>query len=113
VNGAGGPPFYTLGEVSAAYPNARAVGFGVNIGTYNPSYNVEADKLVFNDTTYDFEVKANAPTDKDQCKDGGWKDFQTSYKNQGDCVSSVASQGKAKGNPSVVESVKNVFAKLF
>ena len=37
------------------------------------------------------------PTDKDQCKDGGWKTFNNpSFKNQGACVSFVESKGKKK-----------------
>lgn len=43
------------------------------------------------------EVTANAPTSADQCKDGGWKTLTdnagTSFKNQGDCVSFVATGG--------------------
>jgi hypothetical protein len=34
------------------------------------------------------------PTSRDQCKDGGWKNFGTTFKNQGDCVSFVATGGK-------------------
>lgn len=35
-------------------------------------------------------VVANAPTDKDQCKKGGWQSFTNpTFKNQGDCVSFV------------------------
>jgi hypothetical protein len=34
------------------------------------------------------------PTSKSQCKHGGWKSFGTMFKNQGDCVSFVASGGK-------------------
>jgi hypothetical protein len=34
------------------------------------------------------------PTSKDQCKKGGWENFGTTFKNQGDCVSFVASGGK-------------------
>jgi hypothetical protein len=34
------------------------------------------------------------PTNKDQCKNGGWQNYGTSFKNQGDCVSFVATQGK-------------------
>jgi hypothetical protein len=38
------------------------------------------------------------PTDKDQCKDGGWQNFTdasgTAFKNQGDCVSYVATGGR-------------------
>jgi hypothetical protein len=33
------------------------------------------------------------PTSKDQCKHGGWRDFGV-FKNQGDCVSFVATKGK-------------------
>ena len=34
------------------------------------------------------------PTSKDQCKNGGWQSFGTLFKNQGDCVSFVATGGK-------------------
>ncbi|TMK73542.1 MAG: hypothetical protein E6G50_01480 [Actinobacteria bacterium] len=35
------------------------------------------------------------PTSKDQCKNGGWKTFTNpAFKNQGDCVSFVATGGK-------------------
>ena len=33
------------------------------------------------------------PISKDQCKNGGWKTFGV-FKNQGDCVSFVATKGK-------------------
>jgi hypothetical protein len=40
------------------------------------------------------------PTSKDQCKNGGWRDF-ADFKNQGDCVSWVATGGKKPpANPS-------------
>ena len=35
-----------------------------------------------------------SPTSKDQCKNGGWQSFGSQFKNQGDCVSFVASGGK-------------------
>lgn len=48
-------------------------------------------------------VATQTPTTADQCKKGGWVNLTTatgtSFKNQGDCVSYVASNGKAKGNP--------------
>ena len=50
-------------------------------------------------TTYDDMIveftdpEPPLPTTKDQCKKGGWKDFGV-FKNQGDCVSFVASEGK-------------------
>ncbi|MGB0096826.1 MAG: hypothetical protein WBP81_30340 [Solirubrobacteraceae bacterium] len=34
------------------------------------------------------------PTRKAQCKNGGWKSFGASFKNQGDCMSFVATGGK-------------------
>jgi hypothetical protein len=44
-----------------------------------------------------------APTSKDQCKKGGWKNYPAlGFKNQGDCVSYVATHGKnaPAGSPS-------------
>ncbi len=54
--GGGGAPFYTLADLKTACPNAKIVGFGVNIGSNNPDYTVLTDGVTFNDTTYDFEV---------------------------------------------------------
>jgi hypothetical protein len=91
--GAGGAPFYTLAALQTACPNAVVNGFGINIGSNNPSYDVETDLVSFNNTTYNFEPYA-VPSDKDQCKKDGWKDLRDSngrgFKNQGQCVSSVA-----------------------
>lgn len=95
VNGAGGPPFYTLAEINAAYPNAVVTAFGVNIGSYNPNYKVEADGVNFNGTTYDFELKAARATTKDECKDNGWTNFTAGYKNQGQCVSDTVSSSNS------------------
>jgi hypothetical protein len=39
-------------------------------------------------------VPVNMPTNKDQCKKDGWQDFGSTFKNQGDCVSFVATKGK-------------------
>jgi hypothetical protein len=40
--------------------------------------------------------RPNLPTDKEQCKKGGWETFGGVFKNQGDCVSFVATGGKNK-----------------
>ncbi|MDA1004379.1 MAG: hypothetical protein O3B31_13710 [Chloroflexi bacterium] len=40
-----------------------------------------------------FLVTSSLPTSKDQCKNGGWTAFGR-FKNQGDCVSFVATKGK-------------------
>jgi len=92
VAGGGGAPFYSLAGLKAACPNAVVAGFGVNIGSNNPSYNVYTDLFNFNGTTYDFEPYLVA-SNKDQCKDGGYLTAKradgSSFKNQGDCVQYV------------------------
>jgi hypothetical protein len=88
--GAGGPPFYNLAGLQAMCPDAQVLSFGVNVGTFNPNYNVETDGVNFNGTTYNFEL-ANAPTSKDQCKKSSWENLTDGngqpFKNQGQCVS--------------------------
>jgi len=92
VAGAGGPPFYTLAGITALCPDAVAVGFGVNVGTFNPSYDVETDLVDFQGTTYDFEPYEVASS-ADACKDGGWSTLArgdgSAFKNQGDCIQYV------------------------
>ncbi len=92
AQGAGGPPFYSLATLNTICPNAVVVGFGVNIGTFNPSYDVYTDLVNFNGTSYDFEPFQVAST-KDQCKNGGYSTVNradgSSFKNQGDCIQYV------------------------
>jgi len=46
-----------------------------------------------------FNALIGPPTSMDQCKNGGWQQFNNpSFKNQGDCVSYVATHGKNPGN---------------
>lgn len=40
----------------------------------------------------------SAPATKDDCKNGGWQNFNPPFKNQGDCVSFVATNGKNPPN---------------
>jgi hypothetical protein len=90
VAGGGGAPFYTLAGLQSACPDAVVLGFGVNIGSNNPSYDVETDGVTFNSTTYDFELY-NVAKNKDQCKKDGYKNVTdangNAFKNQGQCVS--------------------------
>ncbi len=46
---------YSLDQIRDYFPNLNIIGFGVNIGSNNPGYVVEADSFAFNGTTYDFE----------------------------------------------------------
>jgi hypothetical protein len=90
--GAGGAPFYNLALLKTLCPDAVVLGIGVNIGSNNPGYTVATDGVTFNDTTYDFEL-GRRPSSKDECKNGGWQDFDDpAFKNQGDCVSFVNAQ---------------------
>jgi len=44
-------------------------------------------------------LQVGPPTSKDQCKDGGWRSFNNpTFKNQGQCVSFVASHGEKQHN---------------
>jgi hypothetical protein len=62
----------------------------------------EQDNLFFFNATLDdvHLLVSTLPTNKDECKDGGWATFvnvitgQKIFKNQGDCVSFVATKGK-------------------
>ncbi len=90
VAGGGGAPFYTLAGLNAMCPNAVVVGFGVNIGSNNPSYDVYTDGVTFNGSVYDFELY-KTPTSQNDCKKDGYKDLRDAngqpFKNQGQCVS--------------------------
>lgn len=61
---------------------------------------LDVDNTLVDTTLFTYEVPV--PTSKDQCKKGGWQNFADDegnvFKNQGDCVSFVASQGKNKGS---------------
>lgn len=98
--GAGGAPFYTLADIKANYPQAQLQGIAVNVGSYNPDYTINVDGVTLNNVTYNFEssAPAKAPKNNDECKTGGWQTLSrvdgSAFKNQGQCVSYVAS-GKA------------------
>jgi hypothetical protein len=98
--GAGGAPFYTLSSIMENYPDAKVMGVGVNVGSYNPDYAIDVDGVELNGVQYNFEKTASStepttPTNKDDCKKDGWKTLSnvdgTMFRNQGQCVSFVAS----------------------
>ena len=47
-----------------------------------------------NKATASFNIFVRLPASKDQCKNGGWRNYGTTFKSQGDCVSFVATGGK-------------------
>ena len=95
--------FVSLAEIQAANPNAVILSLGVNVG-HGPggTFNGNADALTLglgtSTTVYNFE-HAITLVGKDECKDGGWMtSTSTTFKNQGDCVSFFASDGKTHPN---------------
>lgn len=94
----------TWDEIVANNPDATVLGgVGVNQGSGNAGLTADVDALTFDTTTYDFErirdldgdgvADTDPPTDKDQCKKGGYATFNNpSFRNQGQCVSYVATQ---------------------
>jgi hypothetical protein len=109
VAGGGGAPFYTLTQLQAQCPNAEVLAFGVNVGSNNPDYNVYTDAVTFNGTTYNFEVTelvtppppTPVATSREACMNGGWRMLAdangNTFRNQGDCVSFVSTQGRNPG----------------
>jgi len=96
-----GSSFVSLAEIQRANPDAAILSLGVNVGR-GPSgtFHGNVDALTLglkggSTTVYDFE-HAVILTGKDECKDGGWMTSTSpSFRNQGDCVSSFASAGRA------------------
>jgi len=85
----------TWASILSSFPDATisgAVVFKAGSGWSSFDGNVDAFTIGVggNDTTYDFE---NGPTSKVDCVKGGWRSYG-SFKNQGDCVSFVATGGK-------------------
>lgn len=98
--GGGGAPFYPLSYLKENCPNAVVVQFGVNIGSNNPGWVVRTDLFNFNGTTYDFEL-TNQPTDKSQCKNGGYVNYTDAdgepFRNQGQCIKAANRGGGGGG----------------
>jgi hypothetical protein len=97
--------YKTWAEIVASNPDATVLGgVGINQGSGNAGLTTAVDAFTFDETTYNFELVAPKPvtaSSKDQCKDGGWTNFETSsnvrtYKNQGQCVADVSSSGNSK-----------------
>ena len=61
-------------------------------GTYTVTLTVTDNGGATNSVSH--TVTVTYPTSADQCKKGGWMTYGTLFKNQGDCVSFVATNGK-------------------
>jgi hypothetical protein len=105
--------FVSLASIKAANPNAVISAIAVNQGGGNPGLIAAADGLTVNDDVYNFEAPVTI-TNKEDCKGNGWKESTNPvFKNQGECVSKLASQDKKKTleNPAdkVVNAVRSIF----
>src|SRR5262245_38601045 len=95
-----GDPFLQVG------PNSRSGDLTATLQalagqTVVVSFEEQDNLFFFNATVDDVKLLVSVlPVDKDECKDGGWETFvnvntgQKIFKNQGDCVSFVATKGK-------------------
>jgi hypothetical protein len=84
-----------LGRVNATTASYVDVPltFTTTAGTHTLWF-VGVNSLGGDDTAFIDNLRLSAvPTDKTQCKKGGWQTFGV-FKNQGDCVSFVATGGK-------------------
>ena len=82
--------YVSLEDIVANNPDAVVGSYIINQGSGNGGLMAGVDGFNFNGTVFNFEPKALKATDKEQCKNYGWRDdFVTQYKNQGACVSSV------------------------
>ncbi|RIK45525.1 MAG: hypothetical protein DCC58_06170 [Chloroflexi bacterium] len=88
--------YVTWDTILANNPNAKISGaFGFNVGSgWTGQFSGNADALTVgvsgNSTVYDFEPLIGPPTNKDECKNGGWMIFNNpTFKNQGQCIQYV------------------------
>jgi hypothetical protein len=107
-SGAGGPPLRTLAAwatfLSSDFADSELFQISIGVGTFNQGQIGYFDDVQIVhasgdgfDKSYDFEPQIGPPEDKDECKNGGWQTFNTPvFRNQGDCVSFVVSNGRAQ-----------------
>ena len=101
-----GTTLKTWDQILTEYPGVRIrvtdPWLGIRVGEpYASGYTENIDAFVFGTaagtTSFNFDPAVGPPASKDACKNGGWQSFNSpSFKNQGDCVSYVATGGKNK-----------------
>jgi hypothetical protein len=84
-----------LSFVGAVANNARIARVRITSGNVAPSASANdgnaVDVVVMDDFIYGEPSTIGPPADADQCKNGGWREFNfpQSFKNQGDCIQFV------------------------
>lgn len=101
-------PLRTLADIKTHFTNAAVWNEGgftgqllIKSGHPGPiGLENNVDKVVVNDSIFDFEPDFVVATNKDDCKKGGYKLLSNAtgqaFKNQGACVSFVASEGRSQ-----------------
>lgn len=96
-------------DILADYPGVRVrvtdSWMGLRVGEpYADGYTENLDAFVFgtsgNKTTFDFDLvdEPLSPTNKDECKNDGWKNFTNpTFANQGQCIKYVEHNNDHKG----------------
>lgn len=89
----------TWAQILSEYPGVRIrvtdAHMGIRVGEpYASGYTENIDRFVFGTAAgvdvFDFEPSVGPPADKNDCKRGGWQQFNSpAFDNQGDCVSFV------------------------
>jgi hypothetical protein len=70
---------------NTSYAGFYADGGAGGVGTFRQDTNWAGDV-----PAVQFTATAPSPTNKDQCKNGGWQQFNSpTFKNQGDCIQFV------------------------
>jgi hypothetical protein len=85
-----GSTTYTLPQLKAGFPNAVVYAIGLNVGSNNAGYIINADKVVFNETTYNFEFDLTYPSTKADCTGDGWMAY-SGVSSRADCLDYVKS----------------------
>ncbi len=98
----GGTFYDTYADALAEFGTYPVTGISVVVDAGYSSDDGEQtiliDNVQINDQTTTFEPESPVtPASKDQCKKDGWKTFGM-FKNQGDCVSYVATNGRNHGS---------------
>ncbi|MDE2019275.1 MAG: hypothetical protein KGJ13_02920 [Patescibacteria group bacterium] len=94
----GGTFYDTWAHAESAYGlyTVTDLALVVDGGWMFPAQTADIDNTTINSTTYTYEVPS--PTTLGQCKNGGWMNLADAnghlFRNQGDCVSYVATGGK-------------------
>lgn len=80
---------------NTSYAGFYTDGGTAGVGIFRQDTNWTPNGTVAFQITASDVALVGPPTSKDQCKDGGWQTFNNpSFKNQGDCVSYVATHGQ-------------------